>query len=468
MIVKLEKKEPLNGDHLFEIAYKRMAKLPGELMDLSYWANKVSILSFKDDSSLSFNIGPYKVSDADCRLVPVFAALGLGTTGKALGDVLYHHGAGFDEIIKLHIYYRGYEEGRDGHWIFRLLMTAIFEHPDLVRGITPAREYLDLHKTIDLALLQSPFEHLWPIKEIEKYLEKRSSGIDPEPECYCPRPLSTLNFGHPNLAEEKNEQIITLLHRAGVLQNVPEAEFGLNARFFAQLFQEFTEYPNIRDNIKVIFRALNNIEDEALLKQIGAMIIQTFSNNDSFYDDDHRHDFFMSVNALEGLKYQTVRESMVLMLNVLSIEDRFLCVTNDRDAYLQRLHDELIQVNPDEFRAHHFRSLANIAKPFMEPQVTQGIDLNGFLSHILEGLRHQQSLALKDESDPAGVFLQAREDAEAFVRYASKIMEPDYARLKSLPSEAKAILAANGFDIKKLPGLSNKHRGQLLSAEMGL
>jgi hypothetical protein len=459
---------PLQADdHLFEIAYKRMANLPGELMELSYWANKVSILSFNETSQLSFKYGAYRVSDAHHRLLPAFAALGLGLTGKALGDVLHHHGAGFDHVTKLYISYEGaYEEGRNGNWILRSLMNAIFEHPDLVKGITPDREYLQLNNAIDLALLKAPFEHLWPITDIERYIEKRRSGVDPEPEFYCPRPLATFDYGHQSLAEETDEQILTLLHRAGALFDVPEAEFDLNPRFFLRFFESYLIAPS--DNLKAIIRALNSIEDVNLLRQIEMMIVQSLSNREWYENDDHRYQMLMIVSVMDPLKYQHLHESMVLKLNLLSVENRFLSVETDANTYLQCLRDELMRVKPCEFRAHHFRSLSNIAKPIMPPQITQDFDLASFLCHILEGLAHQQSLAMTDAPMQSEVFRQAQEDAEAFVRYASTIMVPDYARLKDLPSESKHLLAANGFDIKKLSGMSHKHRGELLFDAMGL
>ena len=466
---------PLEDDHLFEIARNRMAHRPGELIDLSYWENKVSILSFHEDSRLSFRFGPYRVSAANHRLVPAFAAMSHGITGKFLGDVLHHHGADFDQITT--IYYEitdvilsaSYvevpeETARDEQWIFSTLMNAVCEHPDLAKGLRPASEYLCLNPVIDLALLKAPFEHLWPITKMGRYVKIRKAGDFPANESYHPRPLAIFSNSQQKLDEETDEQILKLLHRAGVLLHVPEAEFNLNLKFFHRFFEQMIESPS--KNIEAICRALNSIEDTALLKEVNAMIIQSLSNNE-FFDDAERYDIVQATLKMDPVKYGVLRESWVLRLNILPLEDAAMVADPQGDTYLQRLHNELMDVHPSEFRAHHFTSLANLARHCRRPQSINDINWCKFFEHILSGLEHQQNLALKDES-PSRVFLQAADDAGAFVLYASKTTTHDYASLNDLPSSSKAFLAANGFDIKKLPGISNKHRGQLLSTEMGL
>jgi hypothetical protein len=467
---------PLEGDHLFDIARKRMTNTPGELIDLGYWKNKVSIHSFSDNSKFSFRFGAYEVSRAHHPLVPAFAAMSMGMTGKALAAVLHHHGATFDHVTDLQ-----YEQSDIVHtpcyvetpedaarhigWMYDTLIGAFCEHHDLANLLKPESDYLFLDPSLELALLKTPLERLWPLTGLQKYIEERSAGSSPEYFRFCSVPAF---FSGPQILDQApDEKILTWLHKAGALLLVAEAEYDLEPKFFVRLFQQDLENPT--RNVQAIIRALNSIEDTDLLIQLNALIIQSLSNREwlsSF--DEGRRATICATSKMDPVKFLTLRESTVLRLNILPPRANLTAEPDKDETYLQGLYDELSAIAPHDFRAHHFKSLGKLAKHYGPQVVGEAMDLNGFLGHVVAGFIHQQSMALPGESEPAYDFQKARENMEAFVRHLSKAMTPDYSRLKDLPSESKAFLAANGFDIKKLPGMSRKNRGQVLSDALGL
>jgi hypothetical protein len=52
--------------------------------------------------------------------------------------------------------------------------------------------------------------------------------------------------------------------------------------------------------------------------------------------------------------------------------------------------------------------------------------------------------------------------------FVARHCEVDYKRFNDLSSTAKSFLVASGFEIKKLPGINRRDKGQLLSDGMGL
>lgn len=467
---------PLDGDHLFDIARKRMTTTPGGLIDLGYWKNKVSILSFSDDSTFSFRFGAYQVSRAHHHLVPGFVAMSMGMTGKALARVLHHHGATFDHVTDLQyeqsdiIHTPGYLEtpenaARHIGWMYDTLIGAFCEHQDLANELKPESEYLFLDPSLGLALLKTPLERLWPLTELQKYIEERSAGSSPEYFSFCSVPA--FFSGPQNLDKEPDAKILEWLHHAGALLQVAEAEYELEPKFFVRLFEQ--DFENPTRNVQAIIRALNSIEDTNLLIQLNALIIQSLSNREwlsSF--DEGRHAAIRATSKMDPVKFRTLRESTVLRVNILPPRADLTAEPEQDQTSLQGLYDELSSITPQDFRAHHFNSLGKLAKHYSPQVVGEAMDLNGFLGHIVAGYIHQQLMALPGEGKPTYCFLEARENIEEFVKYLSKIMTPDYSRLKDLPSESKAFLSANGFDIKKLPGMSLRHRGQVLSDTLGL
>lgn len=63
---------------------------------------------------------------------------------------------------------------------------------------------------------------------------------------------------------------------------------------------------------------------------------------------------------------------------------------------------------------------------------------------------------------------EAIDEADSFASIINKDSNIDYKMLSGLSSTSKSILAKNGFDIKRLPGMTMKDKGNVLSSQLGI
>jgi hypothetical protein len=103
-------------------------------------------------------------------------------------------------------------------------------------------------------------------------------------------------------------------------------------------------------------------------------------------------------------------------------------------------------------------------------QNPDGVDMTGLVARAMKGLmayhemRHfEEGLITNDNKK------EADEWVSTFLKSVADIgVTYDYKQFSDLTSSDKRLMASAGFDIKKLPGMNTRDRGQVLTDQLGL
>jgi hypothetical protein len=244
--------------------------------------------------------------------------------------------------------------------------------------------------------------------------------------------------------------------------------------------------PNAK-NIQRLIQAFNAVEDPVKISAITARFVEALPIHTHTYDQ--KSDGIKILGLVEKLldqnKYAAISNSLTFRINMIpsdllrgdfsKLEDKPIpqCLevfVHDGGSIFKRLQDELIEIAPSAFKFSHFVALKKVLEQDNTTQDLTGIEMPRLMSHVFLGL---ESFSLQTHYSVSGSKTKAwvndaTECVTALIRFAFKQTDHDYANYLGLPSGLKALMATNGFDIKKLPGMSNRDKGHVLDDGMGL
>lgn len=465
---------------------------PGQQMDLRIWEKQVAKEGVPDDLWV-VQIGSYAVEHARPTFIPALAAITLGYSSQDLLAVMKHHDMDADDFL-VSEYYKNLIPGvpdnpiddtrirLDSWTVCSAVLKAIQLDEDLIEDLLLERNdennHYEHNYDLEILCLLSTIEGLWPISMPDSSIETSNLGV-----------LDISDF--ENISESfnqlSNEQILTILERSGNLHPLVISENGYSDgssnAFFVKLFFGMQDDGNAK--LSRIIEALNSVDDPGRLEKLNARIINVLPDFD-FKSIAGKDVLEMMAKHLDKNRYAALLSNMVVKLNLIPLSNAKSLKKTQReqvmtqvhedfecagDCIMKRLYNELMAIEPGNFRKPHFKAIGVAINDLADPQDLSGLNLQALLVRTLQGFdaytkaAHWTTMGL-----PTTRFVEkAKPSVEALASYASKHVEVDYNALSDLPSAMKAFLAGcNGYDIRKMPGISRRDKGHVLSDSLGL
>jgi hypothetical protein len=455
---------------LLKVAEDHYLREPCRQIDLEFWNQAVDY-----PTPWRIQVGAHFIENVTLSTVPALAAISLGFSSAELLDVIKHHAMTTAEFFNLHCKKYGNGTQPEGRvvlspWTVRTkFVDALCLDPLLTQSIikdtkdNKVGNYTDLLE-IEIARLLCNEEALWPITNLNAYAESKISGIK---NLELPRPsitdLHTFLYCGSELSGLSNDQILLILERSGNLSMNMTAENGYSDRFssgfFKTLFTELGENGYL--NLHRIVQALNSVNDPDRLLALNVRLIAALSDFD--YQDAEGYQTYNALEKeLDKTRYAAVFDSPLIQLNLNLIPNKLFPKVHETPEW--QLFDLLRHLEPSEFRTGHFKAIDKVFNDFIKSFNVINLDLNEYLIIVLRGFEAYSST----HGDRHDLVLAAVESVESLIEFVVSTTEIDYQRLNSLQSRAKCILVANGLDIKRLPGISNRDKGHLLNDQLGL
>jgi hypothetical protein len=472
---------------LFDYAKTWYSKNPGQQIPLDVWMNKVCQAVDDSDPWVIYD-GAYSVRPLSHHIVPALAAISLGAAPDALLNIIKHH-----EISCRHISQTFFDlvsesdAGQEGlsRWRFNQLMVdAMMADEEMTNKFKVEYDEFGLNYDFELAwLLCEHAKHL-PIERIKEHLGKVMLGTACDSK-ETPDVTSCALFlqAPAHFRDLSDQKILETLVRSGNLTLGLTRENGFvlgNAYgFFRDLLFSLDDYPK-NPNAERIIEILNKIDDPEMIATIKARLLESFMEYDSWGNGPRL--LACMARFLDESRYGELRQNLALNLRLLTVSDMsggkttspftVFCgnplvreLGNSAGSVLKQLLGELKALNPQDFRLPHFsaiRILFDNSTMLDEPVENLWPEL------LLVGLRALDVYRQTPHHWHDRMTLAANLGVEGLIHHVAMAKEIDYKPFSSLASGSKALLATNGFDIKKLPGMTSRHRGQVLSDQLGL
>jgi hypothetical protein len=482
-----------NVTWLFRLAIEWYKDHPGQQIPHALWDEHTQASEKNEDKKVIY-FREHAVKKFDYDMIPALAAITLGVPPEQLLAVLKHHA---NTVYQIHDFKSQSwselpsEPGDDqllipNAWnVLKGLVDAMSldtKMTDVLDG--ELQQYQD-NDELEVACLLSGSQILWQKTHLSEHFDLRKSGsVDPRE---SPRLISadTLKEVEVNFNDLSDEQVLSILDRSGNLLADVDAENGFKAietvGFFRKLFCDSQN----RGNYNRIIEAMNRTEDPVMITAIADRLLAAIPDFEN-RDRGEGVDFLETIRRdLDQTRYGHVLESMVIKLCALPI---YYMARAKNDQYersksrIQRdfhasgskifklLSDELKDLAPSAWRKRHFDAIGTLISEWNVPQDLTGFDLHGLL---IEALIALETYKATDHLDYLNEKMDwCAEEAEGHVKklihFASKAIDIEYDRFAGLSSGSKALLASHGFDLRKLPGISNRDKGTLLSEGLGL
>jgi hypothetical protein len=470
-----------NVNKLYRLVQNWYQLHPGSSIPLDAWSRKLEVYDIARGDTLSIETPEYTVEFESSWVIPLFAAVSLGATTEHLAKIIEHHGVRMGDLSNCSYAHTQTLMAPDNtkipispHHVTDRAVEAFATLPEFAGMLAQSalRKMVPLTDQVRASLLKIDVEAFWPNTQIERCFNAFESSQEWGGSVPHPSIFPVFKSGFEDFATFTDEKIRELLFRAGVLNPRVCRENDFDDAFFRNVFQ----HARISDkSARCIVRALNSVENEAERSIISQKLVLAFSENESpLTKGIEVASFFFSL--VDHDKYPEVINSLILRLNLApeTVINEFreypsIMVPEHvvPSSVLETLSKELLATKPEDMRWQHFRSLQRLAMEIKTPQELHGFDLPELITHMMHG--YQAHTSTERIADKALVAQVTHKSISAFLSYASKLAEPDYERLSTLDSESKALMAVNGFSMKKLsPGMSNLDKGRVLCEGLGL
>jgi hypothetical protein len=469
-------------NNLLHFAKKWYRENPGTQIPVDTWDKMVDAV---EETRIPWGVydGNRGVERVTGRLIPALAGISLGVSTEALHGILHHHGALVEDLcvstfVTIHDAPKPKKPSAFAAWnTTQALIRAFCLNKEQIQTFMAGAHAVYWSPEIYLAFLTVPNPDMWPVTSIREHLK-----IDTEGSGHKAMEMTSVNPFRSNeidLSQFTDAQVLALLDRSGNLCPGATSEKGFERNFFCDLFRSVDAHPNLQRILAVI----NAIEKPALIEKMRERIFENVTNSAGSPGTQGLF-VLMGMMRLDHAKYGELLNRIVLTLNLMpyniinqgatitdSLAPCYLDGINKRqDKVLERLQNELMVVPPESFRMQHFRALGRFSNDLKHPQDLSGVDLQSMLIHCVDAMGvYWQTTHIDRQGEACGSnTITALEYTEAFIAYALKHFEPEADKFAHLSPLCQRILADNGMNVRKLPGLTRKDRGEILCEQMGL
>jgi hypothetical protein len=472
---------------LFDFATKWYEANPGEQISLYDWERKVEQAPEGSDPWVVY-VGEYSVRVVSHNIIPCLAAISLDMETDELLAIMKHH-----DVTCYHISHTlckpVYDDQRDDDWeqpISLVINEAFINVVMLDEQLTDAflKEYLQygLNDELEMAWLLCDRAKFWPVDLIKYHQNQISEGLSNTDE-KAPGVSTNYVFDTTDLNFNTltNDRIIQLLERSGNLTIGVTAENGFepnlaNSFFWKLLVSLDAKGANNPNTLRTI-DAINAVQDEAMISRISARILESLCEGSNRMEGGAR----LISKFLDHQKYGSISENLVLNLNILDsvspnvrigtpVSSSDLLrgeIAYKPDIVLAKLCNDLGAMKPEDLRRPHFQAIDALLRKCEISDDTMKNLCKNLLMVALDGLDayRQTPHYVGKRFNPVET---ANSSLERLIRVVASMKSLDYEDFYKYSSGSKALLATNGFDIKKLPGISRSDRGRVLSEGLGL
>jgi hypothetical protein len=453
---------------LLKVAQDCYRHEPGHQINLEFWSQSSDF-----PEPWFIHDGFHQIDNVTLSTIPVLAAITLGYSAPELLKVIQNHGMTTSEFFSL-------TSKKDENcaqprtatalssWtIHTKIIDAISLDPQLTNDVikeikdNKVGSFTDLQE-IDIARLLSNAESLWPITYINAYMSAKRDGV---PEENNPVPsiqdLNAVAYCGPEFSRLSDDQIFMILERSGHLSMDLSPDNGFidpsSTGFFKNLFRQAAS--DNTANIQRFLAAINGVDDSERLESLNSKLIQTLSDFDC-KNWEGEATYAAIKETLDKALYTDVFDNPLIRLN-LDLPPNTLGTGSDKGSLLALL-EHLKGIEPTQYGQRHFKAIGKALNSLKA--CPKGVDLHDLLTITLRGL---DAYTNGHERIPSLVTDSISHVAN-LIRFVTRNTKIDYERLQTLPSSSKALLVANGLDLKKLPGINRRDKGDLLCDQLGL
>lgn len=432
-----------------------------------------------------------KLEGYDLDFIPVLAAISVGKKGADLLGVCKHHDLQPTPIRMLHIIGldqretsaaigKSFEQPLSNWSICNEIVQAISLDKDMATAFASTLND-SYSRHFRLACLFSENELMWPVTELKAIAE---NPLEQRYSVSLPGDIHAFINTEIDFTSLPNALIINLLERSGQLLPGLDIEHGMFNTFYRDLFTKVGE--GGFDSLEQVAKAINEIEDPHEISRMSKVIIHQLLNS-NLYDSltNGVHLYHGLYKALDQEKYAEIFESKVLrvcatspsMLNFMSkmhpeieILPQHTDFFEKPDKILSTYLSEQKNLRPEDYRATHFHALGRIAGHLFDQQSLDAIDLNGVARQSLAALETYMSAHhVNGQGKETQEYKErASKNLCDFLKFAVKNAEIDYSQFTGFNSESRLLLADAGFEVKKIPNLTRRERGHILSDQLGI
>lgn len=466
------------------------------------WQHRVSKLQSSEEGPLGLYLGETFVKPVNQSMIAVLAAISMGMPRDGLLEVIRQHDLTMKTMIQCgfaDVDYGDEGEGEgegEGESIFvadefnpvemtpwhitnEIIQSVSFD-PELTRKLADEDNVTDTNQNLSVAAALAANEEFWPSRRILQKIQTDTRKLGALEQAVPS--ISILNCT-VNLRAMPANDVIDFLERTGNLLPEYSSENGFRTSFFRNVFISVAE--RYGKNLNALARALNSVEDKDRLGSLDTRLLQKLCDFD--YGD-----FTGGLPVLRGIhmsldeeKYPLVRNSMVFKLLVMPLErlkkinktelDEFSGTGTDQfftapQSIFSSLANELMGIEPQDFRRGHFLAIDNFSKYMTHEQNLDSVNMNAVLLKVMRGLEAYRSA---DHYDYRGILhnvlkINAKSYVENLITWMAPRMKIDYSVFAELESSSQATLGFGGFDIGQLPNMTRRDRGEVLSNQLGL
>lgn len=484
---------------LYEFARGWYAAEPEAPQPIPHWEQLVSYLEKNDESGhpLGIYLGAKFAKPVDQSMTAVIAAISIGMPREALLDVIKQTGLTMKTVIRCGFADVDYGDEEDPEeyvfiedefnpvemtpWhISNEIIQAISLDAELSRVLADEYNATDSTQNLSVAAALANDESFWPRTRILQVIESR---IRTRGSLEQATTATNLLYSGANLSSMTDKEVLDFLEKSGNLMPENSSENGFENAFFRTVFLNVSE--NQGKNLIRVARALNSIDDPQQLESMNLRLLQKLCDYD-YSDITGWMPVLRGIRmALDEDKYSQVRNSMLLKINAVTFEGASSITKADPEKILSAgvgqfvdapqsifasLCKDLMATEPHDFRKGHFLAIGEFVKHLAHEQDHDQVDMNDVLLKVIRGLEAYQAT---DHYDYRGILhdklkITAKDRVETLVAWMAPRMSADYKLLSKLDSSSQAMLASNGFDIKQLPNMTRRDRGEVLSNQLGL
>lgn len=418
--------------------------------------------------------------------LPLIVAIQAGVRGAQLVAIARHHGTNVSTLVEtLEAMVLNEYMLNDASGVDLPLSELYVECVKAVSEAFPEQYSRELrngkpHDILYLASLHTENPEFWPVSRIAVHMKNLAQGLvsetpeDVVSECNFNASITTDDF-LPKDSEGIRYDLF--LERSGML--LPEVATKKVGDFM--LWEDMLDLAkkNEFDGVANLFSYCINDAPEhlrpAIYKGLSGLSLQT-----SPYDGFWIFNFFK--NSVAGTWLEPISKNPHFILSVLghdhidSTYNAFFPASSsefdpdypEASGLLQICLDALMSVPPEEMGASHFQTWL-IGQMDIPSQIfSRDFKPEPVLVHLLKGF---ESFSLPAEGGPVRD-IRLDEAATRTCIYVAKVLakrfELDYQAFSGLSSKCVRLLAEAGFDKRRLPRMSSRDRGHVVSQELGL
>lgn len=475
---------------LYDFALDWYSKNPGEQISLYDWQNKVEQANELSDPWVIY-VGLNYIKPVSHNIIPALAAIEHGVDRETLLAIIKHH-----EVTTYHIsqtvcapIYDDYDAKNDESlsWIVsQELVNAIMLDKETGDNFVSEYTKYGVSYDMEMAWLQCNHAPFWPDTVISHHLQKIANGDLIKYKIPSLLSAYALEDCSVHLEEFSNDLILLMLKRSGNLRLGLTTENGFAVNNMNAFFRTLlTIEPKRNQNINKVLEAINTLQNKEMISLITAKITESLSERNAKLDVGT--ELFEAMNKLlNNDLYGSISKDLVLNLKLLAKVDMNASPETSMEGFfgnhlvanlghapglaLEQLLSEFKALMPEGFRRPHFEAIGILLSNCGEVDESTRTTCKHLLFVALDALdvyrvtpHYQTPNATSDVHVDA-----AKNGLEPLIRLVASSNDINYSNFNKYSSDSKALLASNGFDIKKLSGISRRDRGQMLCDGIGL